>query len=90
MAKRRITLSSQEMNEINSRTKTLESQLQRSNARVDQLESGLGIIKELMEKKTKIKDQKTLLVSLQQLVDKAINPPVAAKEALELEAAAQA
>ena len=80
MAKRRITLTTQEMNEITSRTTTLESQLTRSNARVDELEKGLVKIGKLIGKKTKPKDLNRFLEEISQLVADAINPPVLAKE----------
>ena len=79
MAKRRITLTSQEMNEINARTETLESQLKKSNARVDELENGLTVIKKLTEKKTKPKSLASFIEQVTELVDKALNPPVIAK-----------
>ena len=47
MAKRRIVLSSQEMNDIKKRIETLESQLSRSNTCVAELESGLNEIKDV-------------------------------------------
>ena len=79
MAKRRITLTSQEMNEITKQTTTLESQLTLSNERVDELESGLTGIGKYINRKTKPKDVEKLCTALQKLVDKAINPPVKAK-----------
>ncbi len=79
MAKRRITLSSQEMNEIEAKIKTLESQLKRSNGRVDELEHGLGLITKLTTKKSKPKTVDALCSSLEELVKITLNPPVKAK-----------
>ncbi|MBV1877439.1 MAG: hypothetical protein KUG79_07345 [Pseudomonadales bacterium] len=89
MAKRRITLTSQEMNEINSRTKTLESQLSRSNARVDELESGLVFIKNFISEEAEPQDLENFITEMSKLVDRAINPPVAAKEVAAKEVAAK-
>ncbi len=79
MAKRRITLTSQEMNEINNRTQTLESQLQRSNTRVEELETGLGFIEKLVNKKSKPKNIDEFRSAVRELVEFTLNPPVAAK-----------
>jgi len=79
MAKRRITLTSQEMNDINKQTTTLQSQLSLSNARVDELENDLVVIKKLLNNKTKTKNASKLTAALQELVEKAINPPVKVK-----------
>lgn len=79
MATRRITLTSQEMNEITKQTTTLQSQLHLSNERVDELEKGLGVITKLINKKTKPKDLDKFCLAVQKLVDKAVNPPVKAK-----------
>ena len=79
MAKRRITLTSQEMNEIEARIKTLESQLKRSNGRVDELEHGLGLIDKLITKKSKPKTVDAICSSIEQLVNITVNPPVEAK-----------
>ena len=79
MATRRITLTSQEMNEITKQTTTLQSQLHLSNERVDELEKGLGVINKLINRKTKPKDVDKLCVAVQKLLNKAINPPVKAK-----------
>ena len=80
MAKRRITLSSQEMSEITKETTTLKSQLVLSNDRVDELEKGLSVITKLITKKSKPKDVDKLCDAVQKLVNKAINPPVKAKD----------
>ncbi len=72
------------MNEINNRTQTLESQLQRSNNRVEELETGLGTIQKLANKKSKPKNIEEFRSALRELVELSLNPPVAAKiEALE-------
>ena len=78
MAKRRITLTSQEMNEINTRTETLESQLQRSNDRVEELENGLIYIRKFLSKKSKPKKIEDFCDVMNELVDTTLNPPVAA------------
>ena len=78
MAKRRIVLTSQEMNEINTRTKTLETQLQRSNARIDELEDGLGDIRKLVQKKSKPKKIEDLCEAICDLVKLTLIPPVTA------------
>ena len=80
MAKRRITLTSQEMNEIETKIKTLESQLTRSNGRVDELEHGFTLINKLVTKKTKPKTVDALCTSVEQLAKITLNPPVKAKE----------
>jgi len=84
MVKRRITLTSQEMNEITKETTTLKTQLDLSNQRVDELENGLVVINKFINKKTKPKDVDKLCGAVQKLVDKAINPPVKAKAATAL------
>ncbi|MFT7687299.1 MAG: hypothetical protein ACI9FB_002651, partial [Candidatus Azotimanducaceae bacterium] len=56
MVKRRVTLTSQEMNDISKETSTLKTQLDLSNQRVDELENGLVIINKFINKKTKPKD----------------------------------
>ena len=53
MVKRRITLSSQEMNDITNETSTLKTQLDLSNQRVDELENGLVVINKFINKETK-------------------------------------
>ncbi len=93
MAKRRIVLSSQEMNDINGKIKLLESQLSRSNDRVSQLEAGVRKIKKLVNTKTKRKNPDALLEELDQLSAHTINPPVKVREerlAAELEQEAMA
>ncbi|MCB1646813.1 MAG: hypothetical protein KDI36_15245 [Pseudomonadales bacterium] len=85
MAKRRYVLSSQEMTDYKTRIKTLESQLKRSNARVDELEHGLGQIGKLLKKKSKPRNVEDLCLNVQELVNLTINPPVTAR--LEREAA---
>jgi len=79
MAKRRITLTSQEMNDIQTRVKTLESQLKRSNGRVDELEHGLGLLHKLVTKKSKPKSVEALCTSVEELTKITLNPPVKAK-----------
>lgn len=86
MAKRRITLTTQEMTEIDNRTRTLEQQLQRSNARVEELENGLGFIRKLITARSRPKEIKKLCSAVTELIDTTITPPVTAKleaEALE-------
>lgn len=84
MVKRRITLSSQEMNDITNETSTLKTQLDLSNQRVDELENGLVVINKFINKETKPKDVEKLCGAVQKLIDKAINPAVKAKEATAL------
>ncbi|MFT5211378.1 MAG: hypothetical protein ACI9CE_003117 [Flavobacterium sp.] len=84
MVKRRITLSSQEMTDITKETSSLKIQLDLSNQRVDELENGLVVINKFINKKTKPKDVEKLCDAVQKLVDKAINPPVKAREATAL------
>jgi predicted nucleic acid-binding Zn-ribbon protein len=91
MAKRRIVLSSQEMNDITGKIKLLESQLSRSNSRVSELEAGVRKIKKLVNTKSKQKNPDTLFEELDELSTKTINPPVKVREerlAAELEAEA--
>ncbi len=80
MVKRRIVLSSQEMNDLSSKIKLLESQLKRSNSRVSELESGVKKIEKLVTKKPKKKDADTLCQELIELTGKTINPPVKVRE----------
>lgn len=80
MAKRRIVLSSQEMNELNAKLKLLESQLSRSNLRVSELEASVKNIQKLVAKKTKRKDPDSLCEEVIVLTAKAINPPVTVRE----------
>tara|TARA_R110002072_G_scaffold59158_5_gene150751 strand:- start:21377 stop:21667 length:291 start_codon:yes stop_codon:yes gene_type:complete len=80
MAKRRIVLTSQEMNELNGKIKLLESQLSRSNHRVGELETGVQKIQKLVAKKTKRKDPDALCEEVINLAAKAINPPVTVRE----------
>jgi len=82
MAKRRITLTSQEMNEIQARIKTLESQLKRSNDRVEELEHGLGLLNKLVTKKTKAKTLDALCESVEDLIKITLRPPVKAREVM--------
>ena len=82
MAKRRITLTSQEMNDINGKITLLQSQLGRSNSRVDELEKGLGDIRRLIKKKFRAKDLKPLGDELTTMIDLAMNPPVKVREDL--------
>jgi hypothetical protein len=87
MAKRRIVLSSQEMNDLTAKIKLLESQLSRSNHRVLDLETDVRKIQKLVEKKTKRKNPDLLCDEVIQLTSRAINPPVTVREerlALEL------
>ena len=88
MATRRVTMTSQEMNEINTRITTLEAQLQRSNGRVEELENGLGFIKKLITKKSRPKTIEKFAEAVEELVVSSINPPVTAR--LEAEALSQA
>ena len=94
MAKRRIVLSSQEMNDINGKIKLLESQLSRSNHRVSELEAGVRKIKKLVNTKSKRKKPDALFEELDLLSAQTINPPVKVREerlaAEELEQAAAA
>lgn len=80
MAKRRIVLSSQEMNDINSKIKLLESQLSRSNSRVLELEAGVRKIKKVVNTKSKQKKPEALFEELDKLSDRTINPPVKVRE----------
>lgn len=80
MVKRRIVLSSQEMNDLNNKIKLLESQLKRSNSRVSELESGVKKIEKLVSKRPKKKDAETLCAELMVLTTKTINPPVKVRE----------
>jgi len=84
MVKRRITLSSQEMNDITKETSTLKTQLDLSDQRVDELENSLVVTNKFISKKTKPKDVEKLCGAVQKLIDKAINPDVKAKEATAL------
>jgi|AntAceMinimDraft_1070359.scaffolds.fasta_scaffold140346_2 septal ring factor EnvC (AmiA/AmiB activator) len=79
MAKRKFTLTSQEMNDINARIKTLQSQLKHANARVDELEDGLGSIDKLLQKKSKPKTVDALRDATLELVNLTLNPPVTAR-----------
>lgn len=79
MAKRKFTLTSQEMTDLKARISTLESQLKYSNARVDELEQGLGKMTRLLQKKSKPKTVEALSDELQQLIDNTMNPPVTAR-----------
>lgn len=80
MAKRRIVLSSQEMNDLNGKIKLLESQLSRSNKCVAELESGVRKIRKLVNTKSKQKKPETLFEEVSVLCDRTINPPVKVKE----------
>ncbi|MFN3239822.1 MAG: hypothetical protein ACE37D_22605 [Pseudomonadales bacterium] len=80
MAKRRIVLSSQEMNEITGKIKLLESQLNRSNHRVSELENGVRKIKKLVNTKSKQKKPELLIEETNKLCDVTINPPVKVRE----------
>jgi predicted nuclease with TOPRIM domain len=80
MVKRRITLTSQEMSGIEAKIKTLESQLTRSNGRVDELEHGLSLIDKLVTKKAKPKTVDAVCTAVEQLTKITLNPPVKAKE----------
>jgi predicted alpha/beta superfamily hydrolase len=93
MAKRRIVLSSQEMNDINAKIKLLEGQLSRSNKCVSQLESGVRKIQKLVNTKSKRKNPEAMWEELDQLCAHTINPPVKVREerlAAEMEAEAMA
>jgi hypothetical protein len=90
MAKRKFTLTSQEMADINARTKTLESQLKHSNARVDELEGGLGDIDKLLQKKSRPKTTDALRDATLELVNLTLNPPVTARVLREAAEAAEA
>ena len=79
MAKRKFTLTSQEMNDINARIKTLESQLKHSNARVDELEDGFGKVDKLLQKKSRPKTADALSHAILDLVNLTLNPPVTAR-----------
>lgn len=78
MVKRRITLTGQELADLKSQQATLQTQLQRSNNRVEELEAGLGNIKKLVTRKKLTKDQPELCESIASLIDLTINPPVRA------------
>lgn len=80
MVKRRIVLSSQEMNDITARIKLLESQLSRSNKCVADLESGVRKIQKLVNTKSKQKKPDKLFEEVTALCDRTINPPVKVKE----------
>ncbi|MFT4721589.1 MAG: septal ring factor EnvC (AmiA/AmiB activator) [Candidatus Azotimanducaceae bacterium] len=90
MAKRKFTLTSQEMADINARIKTLESQLKHSNARVDELEGGLGDIDKLLQKKSRPKAADALRDATLELVNLTLNPPVTARVLREAAEAAEA
>jgi len=90
MAKRKFTLTSQEMADINARIKTLESQLKHSNARVDELEDGLGDIEKLLQKKSGTKTADALSNATLELVNLTLNPPVTARVLREAAEAAEA
>jgi septal ring factor EnvC (AmiA/AmiB activator) len=79
MAKRKFTLTSQEMTDINARIKTLASQLKHANARVDELEGGLGDIDKLLQKKSRPKSAEALGTAVHELVNVILNPPVIAR-----------
>lgn len=78
MVKRRITLTGQELANLKSQQTTLQTQLQRSNNRVEELEAGLGSIKKLVTRKKSTNAQPELCESIMSLIDLAINPPVKA------------
>ncbi len=80
MAKRRIVLSSQEMNDLTGKIKLLESQLNRSNKCVADLENGVRKIKKLVTTKAKQKKPENLFEEVSNLCDRTINPPVKVKE----------
>ena len=80
MVKRRIVLSSQEMNDLTAQIKLLESQLKRSNHRVAELENGVRKIEKHVAKKPKKKDADTLCAELIEMTAKVINPPVKVRE----------
>lgn len=79
MVKKRITLTGQELEDLKSEQTILKTQLERSNDRVEELEAGLGTIKELVSKKKSSKAQPELCESIVSLVDLTINPPVKTK-----------
>ena len=79
MAKRRITLTGQELETLKSQQVVLNNQLQRSNDRVDELEKGLGKLKKLVSKKQVTKAHPELCESIVSLIDQTINPPVQAR-----------
>ncbi len=85
MAKRRIVLSSQEMNDIKKRIETLESQLSRSNARILELETGLNEIKDVACGKEAAALSEKLATTLEDMIKKTINPPVAQRAMPEME-----
>jgi septal ring factor EnvC (AmiA/AmiB activator) len=89
MAKRKFTLTSQEMADINARIKTLESQLKHSNARVDELEDGLDDIDKLLQKKSRPKTADALSNATLELVNLTLNPPVTARVLREAAEAAE-
>jgi|TARA_Y100000310_G_scaffold323672_2_gene384406 hypothetical protein len=79
MVKKRITLTGQELDEIRGAQTVLETQLKRSNDRVEELECGLGTIKKLVSRKATSKANPELCESIVSLVDVTINPPVKTK-----------
>lgn len=79
MVKKRITLTGRELENFKSEQAILKTQLKRSNDRVEELEAGLGTIKELVSRKKSSKAQPELCESIVSLVDLAINPPVKTK-----------
>lgn len=90
MAKRRHVLSAQEMTEIKSKIKTLESQLKRANARVDELEHGLDLIGQRVAEGARPKSADATATAVEELIAITLNPPVAARlEREEAEAMAE-
>jgi predicted nucleic acid-binding Zn-ribbon protein len=79
MAKRRITLTGQELENLKSQQAVLMNQLQRSNERVEELEKGLGKLKKLVSKKQITKAQPELCESIVSVIDSTVNPPVKAR-----------
>ena len=76
MVKRRITLTGQELADLEGQQTFLKTQLERSNDRVQELETGLGKIKKLVTRKASAKAHPELCGSIVSLVDITINPPV--------------
>ena len=76
MVKRRITLTGQQLADLESQQAVLKTQLQRSNNRVAELETGLDEIKKLASRKKSTKVHPELCGSIVSLVDIIINPPV--------------
>lgn len=79
MAKRRHVLSAQEMTDIKTKIKTLESHVKHANARVDELEHGLDLIRERVADTARPTTVEALAQAVQELVAITVNPPVTAR-----------